>query len=154
MKRLKKLKIPDKIQVRDRWFEGGTLHGSDLKEFHHSTFVNALATCSDWVATFKNLDGQLTESGEYRWKSSIQINSGDELLGYSLQLVNAITRGTEKHVSSLPDVKVTNIALIAAIQLEWIRTEPVSESVKSLSPEEQLKALVPGIEFQQSEPET
>lgn len=147
MKNLRKLKMPDKINVGQNWYKGGTLHASNLSDFHRSTFKNALATCSDWVVTFKNLDQQLTQDKTHKWISNIEIKSGGDLLQYSLQLTNAIILGTEKHVSTLPDYKTGNVALVAALQLGWIKTEPLPGYENTESRESELQSMFPEFEL-------
>ncbi len=66
------------INQPDRWFEGGTLHNSTIKQWTQATHRNKMATAADWLAATK-------------WKNQLRSNSDfNRLKAKARMLVSAI----------------------------------------------------------------
>lgn len=127
MKKLRKnMVLPEPrellLQLRDGWNVGGTLHDATLSEWHNARWPNGLATCSDWVTAIAGLDGKPAEGGIYR--SSLAPLKPEQLLGLSIALFQALTKGTSNHVAKLASDPVTRWVFVCAAQLKWLTVEP------------------------------
>lgn len=106
--------------TQPKWYEGGNLHAATVKQWHEATAGNCLATCSDWVTSMRELNGQTTATGGI-WESNLPMTSGDDQLKYALQLMTAITKGTENNVDKVGHLKVSELAMLAAQQHGWLK---------------------------------
>ena len=125
MKQFKTMKLPKNVQVGPGWNEGGTLHRATIAEWHRGKWGDGLATCSDWVATFRDLEGKPNADMTGRFHSHLKIETGDDLLGYSLQLLNAVTSGTARRIQEAGGEKMSAVAMAAAAKLGWLTVEEV-----------------------------
>ncbi|MEZ0371636.1 MAG: hypothetical protein ACAI44_21270 [Candidatus Sericytochromatia bacterium] len=119
------MKLPKNVQVGAGWNEGGTLHKATIREWHRGKWGDGLATCSDWVVTFRDLEGKPNADFTGRFRSNVALNKPDDLLAYSLQLLQAVTRGTEKRISEAGGEKMSAVAMAAAAKLGWLTVEEV-----------------------------
>jgi hypothetical protein len=85
------------------WYEGGTLHKSNVAAWNSSTYKNKLATAADWVLTSPSV------------KTAVQ-NSGDinTTITYAIELVACIDKATDG-IELINTKRTTEIAEIAAI---------------------------------------
>lgn len=122
MKRFKKQMKADGQAVGSGWNVGGTLHKATISEWHQAKWGNGLATCSDWVVAIAGLNGTKTPTGGV-FIVTLDISTGDKLLAASIQLLQAVTEGTRKHVASSGDLRMSEIAMSAASALGWLKVE-------------------------------
>lgn len=103
------------------WHIGGTLFNATVADWHKAEADDAIATCAEWVYRMSRM-----------WESSpdmlvtIQLMGPDgrvdekKYLGYTMQLLMAITRGTQDRVETAGHLKVSEIAMVAAAKMGWI----------------------------------
>ena len=127
MKKFNQMKLPRTIELRKGWNTGGTLHGATVSQWHRSTWGNGLATCADFVTAIAKLDGtpsvddQGQQLGVYR--SSLAPLQPDQVFGYSLQLLQAVSIGTKEHIAQLAEDPISKWAFLCATQLGWLKVE-------------------------------
>lgn len=119
--------------AQPKWYEGGNLHAATVKQWHEAMAPNCLATCSDWVTAMRGFHGQPTAEGGV-WESNLPMASGDDQLKYSLHLLNAITLGTQANIEAVGHLKVSELAMVAAQQLGWLKV--IDSAVKFEFPKE------------------
>lgn len=128
MKKLRKsMKIPQSIDFRNGWNIGGKLHNATISQWHSGDFYDGLATCSDWVTAIAQLDGtpSVDDNGKPQgnYRSSLAPLQADQLFGLSIQLFQALTIGTEKHVALLASEPASKWVFICAAKLGWLKVE-------------------------------
>lgn len=103
------------------WWEGGTLHESDLGEYFASSEANQMATIADFITYFKKT-----------FRTHFIFNNPNELLVKYVVPVMAVINEAAREYHDLWDQPVFNAAYVAAGQLNFIpRPEKtVAEAIK------------------------
>ena len=57
------LAIPLIVSAGGKWYEGGTLHRSNVGEWNRSTYANKLATAADMALASKRIKAKVQRSG-------------------------------------------------------------------------------------------
>jgi hypothetical protein len=85
---------------KQKWYEGGTLHQSKIKDWKKATAENKLATCADFIASAKKASNM------------------NDLLAKSVEVRACINEATKDLVST-DNEKVADIAALCIIALKY-----------------------------------
>ena len=106
------------------WNVGGTLFNATVADWHRAAADDAIATCAEWVYRFSKM-GEMNPNTIV----NIQLFGSDgrvdekKYLGYTMQLLMAITKGTQDRVETAGHLKVSEIAMVSAAKLGWIKSK-------------------------------
>lgn len=112
----------DTATTEKQWNVGGTLHASTIAEWHAANFDNGLATCADWVLAIDKMDS-LTQRSVFNFRNEKGKVDAKKYLGYCLQLCTALTSGTKENIDKTGYLKMSEVAMVAAAQLGWIKSK-------------------------------
>ena len=90
-----------------KWYEGGTLHQSTVKEWKQATTKNKLATAADWVLVFKSIKTKVKESGDF-----------NTLKPFSESLITCIDKATVG-ITTIDHQKTTQSAVVCGTLMGW-----------------------------------
>lgn len=103
-----------------KWYEGGTLHSSSIKEWRAASLENRLATCDEFVAA-------LWSKGRLREDMATKITTPDDLLGPVTALVACINKATAPDAAPKRDEQmygnqtVSEIAAGCVATMGWLK---------------------------------
>lgn len=112
------------------WWEGGTLHDATIAAWHSegTKAMDAIATCCDYIHAAKTLDNWALKP----------FKTQDEVYELCVQLLLTLVRGSKKHLKSVGDQRMADLAPIAMAMLGWLKVDEISQEYTWLK--EALKA--------------
>ena len=102
----------EKNEEQKQWYQGGTLHASNIAEWKTATQENKLATCADIIAN-------LWRNGKLNFTVK---NIPDDFKPYAQELVNFIDTSTQD--LSMGDAKnqtVSGLSAMGVIFMKWTK---------------------------------
>ncbi len=90
------------------WYEGGTLHKTNITGWNKATYSDKLATCADMALTRSWINTKVQQSGDI-----------DTLKPYANELLACINETASDPKPSYENMRVSEIAVLCMILMKW-----------------------------------